>query len=224
MKRVILSGILILNMGLIADELDEIVIVDESQKSSLYQKEEDIVGCDDTVKKEELTCAKEPKAAILSKLPSSQQLSEETLKDDDKKEEIAQQLKTILAELNKLKKEQQADRATIRELKEVISVLSKKKSTNKKEEATIVKQSIQKIAKKETKQHKATKIRKPIKELYRTDSEAIVEVQNNESLSTYAQYYYGDNKLYYKIYKANKDKINSNLQLIIGQQLVIPLQ
>jgi len=222
MKTVLLSGMLILSTNLIADELGEINIVDESQKSALYQKG-DIVGCDDNSVKE-LSCSKEPKAAILSKLPSSQQLTEENLEDDGKKEKIAQQLKGILAQLNQLKKEQQADRATIKELKGLITVLSDKKSVKTKKEVSNVKETIQKISKKETQTHKALKIKKEIKELSRSDEEVIVEVQNNESLSTYAQYYYGNKNKYYKIYKANKDKIGSNLQIMIGQQLTIPLQ
>jgi len=222
MKRVLLSGMLILSTNLIADELGEITIVDESQKSALFQKG-DIVGCDDSSEKE-LTCAKEPKAAILSKLPNSQQLTEENLEDENKKEEIAQQLKNILEELSKLKQEQKADRETIKELKGLITVLSDKKSVKTKKEAIVVKETIQKISKKATPNHKALKIKKEIKELSRTDTEVIVEVQNNESLSTYAQYYYGNKNKYYKIYKANRDKVGSNLQIMIGQQLSIPLQ
>jgi len=205
-----------------AEELEEITIVDESQKSTLFQKG-DIVGCDDHREKE-LSCAKEPKAAILSKLPSSQQLTEENLGDEEKKEEIAQQLKDILEELNQLKKEQQADRETIKELKGLVTVLSDKKSLKTKEEATVVKKSIQKISKKENKKHTSTLIKKEIKEISKTATEAIIEVQNNESLSTYAQYYYGNNKLYYKIYKANKEIIGKNLQITIGQQLRVPLK
>jgi len=55
------------------------------------------------------------------------------------------------------------------------------------------------------------------------DEYVIVQVQRNESLSTYAQYYYNDNRKYYKIYKANRDKINKDFQLIIGTQIKIPL-
>ena len=225
MKTILLSGVLLLSTNLIAneaDELGEINIVDESAKSALYQKEK-IVGCDDYGVKE-LTCAKEPKAAILSKLPSSQQLTETNLKDENKKEKITLQLKNILDELNQLKKEQQADRATIKELKGLITVLSDKKPVNTKKEVITIKKSIQKISKKETSKHKSSGIKRAFKEIYKTEEEVIIEVQNNESLSSYAQYYYGDKNKYYKIYKANKERIGTNLQIMIGQQLRIPLK
>lgn len=72
------------------------------------------------------------------------------------------------------------------------------------------------------KKYKATRIRKPIKEVEVYDDHVVIEVQNNESLSTYAQAYYHDNTKYYRIYKANRDKINKNLQIVIGDRLIIP--
>jgi len=68
-----------------------------------------------------------------------------------------------------------------------------------------------------------TLIRKKIKEIERFDDRVIIEVQSNESLSTYAQAYYNDNSKYYRIYKANRDKIGKNLQIIVGERLTIPL-
>ena len=88
---------------------------------------------------------------------------------------------------------------------------------------TIIKEGIQKISKTQNKSHTATIIRKKIKEISRTEDEVVVEVQQNESLSTYAQAFYGDNTKYYRIYKANNDKISKNMQIIIGQRLTIPL-
>jgi len=213
--------IVALNVELMANnstDLGEINIIDESAKSTLFQREK-IVGCTDFGVKKELSCAKKPKDAILSKLPTSQQLSSTDFDDAGEKEEIKTQLSTILNELNKLKKEQKADRATIKQLHNLITLLSDKKLTS----GNKIKSGIQNITKKQSKSRTATIIRKKIKEISRTTKEVVVEVQQNESLSTYAQAFYGDNTKYYKIYKANRDKVNKNMQIIIGQQLSIPL-
>lgn len=204
------------------DDLGDIKIVDESAKSNLFQREK-IVGCTDFVKKKELSCAKEPKDAILSKLPTSKQLEETDLKDDKTREKMKDQLSSILAELNKLKKEQQASLATIEELQGVISVLSEEKTTNSPKKMTMVKKKIKKMTPKKSKSKTATLIRKKIKEISRDENSVVVEVQNNESLSTYAQAYYNDNRKYYKIYKANKDKIPESMMIVIGDRLTIPL-
>jgi nucleoid-associated protein YgaU len=203
------------------DDLGEIKLIDESAKSNLYQREK-IVGCTDFIEKKELSCAKEPKDAILSKLPTSQQLQQADLEDDNVRKDIKNELSGILAELNKLKKEQQASLATIKRLQGVIDSLSKEKVNNTTEKMAMVKE-IKKITPKKKKSYTKTLIRKKIKEISRTDTEVVVEVQSNESLSTYAQAYYNDNTQYYKIYKANEDKIPSNMMIVIGDRLRIPL-
>ena len=76
MKRMILlTGVMLLALGTKSmanelDELGEIQIVDESAKSTLFQKGK-IVGCTDYGTKKELSCSQKPKDAILSKLPTS---------------------------------------------------------------------------------------------------------------------------------------------------------
>ncbi|HHD75316.1 MAG TPA: hypothetical protein ENK95_00665 [Campylobacterales bacterium] len=204
-----------------SDDLGEIKLIDESAKSTLYQREK-IVGCTDFLEKKELSCAKEPKDAILSKLPTSKQLQDADLEDTQVREDIKGQLNSILSELNKLKKEQQANLATIEKLRGVINVLSKKSANSSTQKTTVV-QEIKKITPKKSQSITKTLIRNKIKEISRTDSEVVVEVQRNESLSTYAQAYYNDNRQYYKIYKANKDKIPENMILVIGDRLTIPL-
>lgn len=214
-------ALLLLSSSGIADELDDIQLIDESAKSALFQKGP-IVGCSDYAKKKELSCAKKADEAILTKLPTSQQIETKDLDKKSDNNEIKNQLNEILKELTQLKKEQQTDRETIQELKNIIAILSdkKKKSVEKK---VSIKKEIKKIEKKKAKPITSTLIRKPIKEIEKTDEYVIIEVQNNESLSTYAQAYYGDNKQYYRIYKANKDKIGKDLQVIIGDKLRIPL-
>ena len=225
MKRMtVLAGIalVVLNSTGMADELDDLKLVDESDKSALFQKGP-IVGCSDHAKKKELSCAKKADEAILTKLPTSQQIETKDLDKKSDNNEIKTQLTSILEDLSQLKKEQKADRETIKELKSLITILSDKKSKSV-EKKSFIQEGIKKIAKKQAKPRTATLIRQPIKEIEKNDDYVIIEVQNNESLSTYAQAYYNDNKQYYRIYKANKDKIGKDLQVIIGDQLKIPLR
>jgi len=217
-------GMLSLSPYLMAEtlgDLGEIKLVDESAKSNLFQREK-IVGCTDFIEKKELSCAKEPKDAILSKLPTSQQLEEADLENDAVRKDIKNELSGILAELNKLKKEQQASLATIKRLQSVIDSLSQEKANTSTEKMTMLKD-IKHITPKKKKSYTKTLIRKKIKEISRTDTEVIVEVQSNESLSTYAQAYYNDNRQYHKIYKANKDKLPANMMIVIGDRLTVPL-
>jgi hypothetical protein len=222
-KMLFIAGIALYSTNLVANELDalgDIQLVDESDKSALFQKGP-IVGCSDH-KKKEMTCSKKPEDVILSQLPTSQQLDEKDLDNEEDSNEIKEQLKSILAELSALKQKQKANKSTITELRSLVKVLSDKKPIKAKEKLKLVKTTIKKIQPKKSKVYKQTLIRKPIKEVEVYDDHVVIEVQNNESLSTYAQVYYNDNTQYYRIYKANKDKINKNLQIIIGDRLIIP--
>jgi len=228
MKNTLVNSILLcmlLHSETMADEL-EIKLVDESAKSALYQKEikGSIVGCFDNAFKKELTCSKKPKDAILSKLPSSKQIEETDLENDNEREQIKMQLANILAELNSLKKAQKADRNTIKELKSVIASLSPKPALPKSQQLTkVIQEKIEQITPKKSQSKAPTRIRKKIKEIYRTENSVVIEVQRNESLSTYAEAYYGDNRKYYKIFQANKHILPPSMILTIGEQLTIPL-
>jgi len=224
---------MLLHSQTMADDL-EIKLVDESKKSALYQKEikGSIVGCFDNALKKELACSKKPKDAILSKLPTSKQIEEVDLKDDNEREQIKMQLANILAELNSLKKAQKADRNTIKELKSVISSLSPQEALPKSQQMSqletkqlnkVIQEKIQQITPKKSRSKRATIIRKKIKEIYRTEDSVVIEVQRNESLSTYAEAYYGDNRKYYRIFQANKHILPPSMILTIGEQLTIPL-
>jgi predicted nuclease with TOPRIM domain len=222
-KMLFIAGIALYSTHLVANELDalgDIQLVDESDKSALFQKGP-IIGCSDH-KKKEMTCSKKPEDVILSQLPTSQQLDEKDLDNEEDSNEIKNQLKSILAELSALKEKQKANKNTITELRSLVKVLSNKKPIQAKEKLKLVKIAIKKIQPKKSKVYKQTLIRKPIKEVEVFDDHVVIEVQNNESLSTYAQVYYNDNTQYYRIYKANKNKINKNLQIIIGDRLIIP--
>jgi len=223
MNRMILitSVTLLLSNHLLANELDELKVIEVATSASLL-KQTTIIGCTDNSQKKEESCSKEEKDIILSKLPTSQQVSEINLEESTENKKIQKQLSDILDELSHLKKAQKADRETIKELKGIIKILSKKKNLNKK--IPTIQKSLEKINSKKEKNYTNTRIRKPIREISRSDIEIIIEVQNNESLSTYAQYYYNDNTKYYKIYQANTDKISKNLQITVGDLLIIPLQ
>jgi len=228
---------MLLHSQTMADEL-EIKLIDESEKSALFQKNDiqgTIVGCYDNAFKEELACSKKPKDAILSKLPSSQQIEETNLENDNEREQIKMQLANILSELNSLKKAQKADRNTIKELKSVISSLSPKIALPKTQQMPqikseqltnvkkVIKEKIKKITPKKSRSKAPTLIRKKIKEISRTEHSVVIEVQSNESLSTYAEAYYGDNRKYYRIFQANKHILPASMILTIGDRLTIPL-
>lgn len=223
MKHKLFGSLLVyalLNTTLMAEE-PEIELIDESSKSTLFQNQKiegTVVGCNDHALKKEMNCAKKPKDAILSQLPTSQQIKDTNLKNDDEREEIKMQLANILRELNSLKKAQKEDRKTIQNLKSIIQELTTKKASKEN-----LQQEIQSIRPKKSKSPFPTLIKKQLKEISRTESSVIVEVQKNESLSTYAEAYYGDNRKYYKIYKANKNIIPPSLMIVIGQRLTIPL-
>ena len=224
MNNLILSTgvILLLTNPLLSDELEPLIIIDESSNSTITDQKS-IVGCTEESHKKEDSCSKKAEEIILNKLPTSQQMSEIDEESNSDIEKIKKQLSTILEELSELKKSQKADRETIKELKEIIAVLSTEKKVTPKKKITLVKKKINRLATKNERRYTDTRIRKPIKEISRSDSEVIIEVQNNESLSTYAQYYFNDNRQYYKIYKANRDKINESLQITVGDHLKIPL-
>ena len=226
MKKItLISGAILLSFGTscMAVELDdlEIKLIDESDKSTLIQKGP-IVGCNDHVNKSELTCSKKPQEIILSKLPTSSQLD---TKDFDKEEDIEQikkQLVVISKALAKLEQDRKKDKETITELNSMIKVLSDRQEKSAKEKLTVVKSGIQKIVKKNITKHQSKYIPKEIKVIETYDDHLVIEVQNGESLSSYAEAYYGDKTKYYQIYQANKDKISPSLEVIIGDRITIP--
>jgi adenylosuccinate synthase len=63
---------------------------------------------------------------------------------------------------------------------------------------------------------------KDVKVIAIKSDHVIIEVQSGECLSKYAQKYYGDSSKYHKIYRANRDKIGKDLQVFIGDRLIIP--
>jgi regulator of replication initiation timing len=226
MKKItLMTGMVLVALGThsYADELDEldIQLVDESNKSEMIQKK--IVGCNDHVKKE-MTCSKEPTQILLSRLPSSNQLSDSGMDTEEELSIIKEQINEILEELNELRKVKNENKQLKAQLQGLIKTISAKKPKSPAKKLTKVKRRIKNIVKKNSKgEIVSTYISKPIKEIKRTNSYVIIEVQSGESLSTYAQAYYQDNRQYYRIYKANRDKIPENMLVAIGEHLTIPL-
>jgi len=226
MKKIIsITGVILLSFGtsciaIGADDFDTIKLIDDSSKSTLKQGH--IVGCNDHVNKKELTCSKEPEEIILSKLPTSSQIDETEFNTDRDMAKIKTQLSTVMKELEKLKKDREQDKKIIEKLSGLIEVISKKKSSS--EKRLTVKKGIENIVKRNITKRKSKYIPRKIKVLESYDDHVVIEVQQGESLSSYAEAYYNDKNKYYRIYKANRDKISSNLEVIIGDRLTIPLQ
>ena len=196
----------------LAEEL-EIKLVDESGNAGLSQGP--IEGCDDE-KKEEHTCSKGEDEVILHKLPTSIQFT-----DHKQVSDLENRLRSVMNELSALKKEKSQNLKTIARLNSMIETLSSQKSDDSKKK--IVETGIKEIVIETEQRRKRLPIAKDIKVLEEYSDYVIIEVQNGESLSKYAKKYYGDNRQYYKIYKANKDKIPANMEIIIGSHLKIPL-
>lgn len=169
------------------DNMDNIVLIDETENSLM--KQDKIIGCDDSLKINELKCSKERTPA-----------------DRDKDiDEIKAQLSDILKQLAELKKE--------------------KDIRTKDTKLNTIKKSIKKLTIDTRDSNITHSYSKPkeIKEIERNEKYIVVEVQSGESLSKYAQKYYGDNRKYYRIYLANKDKISEDLQIYIGDKLIVPI-
>ena len=183
--------LVIFGSNLIADDLDgqmdSIVLTDDSKNSIM--KQDTIIGCDDSLKIDELKCSKERTPA-----------------DRDRDiDEIKAQLSEILKQLAELKKEKDA-RA-------------------KDSKLNTIKKSIKNLTIDTSKDSNVTRSYskpKEIKVVEKRDDYVVVEVQSGESLSKYAQKYYGDSRKYYRIYRANMDKISKDLQIYIGDKLIVP--
>jgi len=78
---------------------------------------------------------------------------------------------------------------------------------------------IKRNKKKRVKRKKVVKIEPKIKGDY-----IVIRVKRGDTLSKYAQKYYGDKSKYYKIYRVNRDKIGRDLKLHVGDKIVIPIE
>ncbi len=223
-KIISIAGTILLYLGvtsvaIASDDLDIKLVVDKPNNTLLKQTK--IIGCNDHAKKKEMSCSKEPEEIILSKLPTSSQLDNTDFNTDKDIENLKKKLNEVMKELARLKKDREHDKKIIEKLSKLIEVISKEKSSQKKK--LTLKRGIENIVKKNIKKRKTKYIPRKIKILEKYDDHLVIEVQSGESLSSYAEAFYNNRNLYYRIYKANKNRINKNLDVMIGDHLIIPL-
>jgi len=101
-------------------------------------------------------------------------------------------------------------------LKKLSELENKKDSEQKRKDISNIKNCLTKLT--DEKKKKETKEKKKKKRDY-----IIVTVKRGDRLSDYAKKYYGDKRKYYRIYRANRDKIAEDYQLIVGDKIIIPL-
>ena len=108
-------------------------------------------------------------------------------------------------------KEQKRD---IEHIKHQLSIILKKLSEIEKEKNISIKS------------RKIRNIRKSIKRVNRhrkNGTYITIRVKRGDRLADYAKKYYGNSRLYYKIYRANRDKIGKDLKLRVGDRIIIPI-
>ena len=75
-----------------------------------------------------------------------------------------------------------------------------------------------------TKEKKSREIVNRVKRVKKHKKDhTVVVVERGDRLSDYAKKYYGDKRKYYRIYKANRDKIAKDMKITIGDIIIIPL-
>jgi len=217
--------LLLLTSNAMATEVDDLAkkvkikLTDERNSSKLIQSGA-IVGCDDTLNIDELKCSKERESdtttLILNKLPTQN----EDLQD------IKEQLSSIVKELSELKKQKESNIRIKEQLVHLIEDISKEESHSSEQRLSMLKKSITELVdldeKSKVKKKKSSVKKEGIKEIAVKSDHVIIEVQQGESLSKYAHKYYHDNRKYYRIYRANTDKIGKDLQIFVGDKLIIP--
>jgi hypothetical protein len=182
----------------IQDQIDSIILIDESYKSEMQQRA--VVGCDNTLQIAEVKCSK--KRDTNSSIVKITTLPKSDKRDDSKDvemEKIKSQLSDILKQLAELQKVKENNKELREQLKKVTL--------------------IQKLV---SKDDSSTRRAKEIKVIQVNSDHVIIRVQEGESLSKYAQKYYGNSKKYHNILRANPDKIDKSLQIYIDDELIIP--
>ena len=130
--------------------------------------------------------------------------------DDSKKGKLTQQKIKGCDEIA-IVKEQKKD---IEDIKHQLSIILKKLSEMEKRKDTYLKNRKRRRVKKSTKR---------VNRYRRKGTYITVRVKRGDRLADYAKKYYGNSKLYYKIYRANRDKIGADLKLRVGDRIIIPI-
>jgi len=148
--------------------------------------------------------------------------SDIVLKDDSHKSTLVQKNITGCIDDNIILKQKKQIRELKRELKRVLVKLSKmeKEINYTKKHKTQTKRKPKKRKRVKKHRNKTTTINRD----YLKGEYIIVRVKRGDTLSKYAKKYYGDRSKYYRIYRANRDKIGRDLMLHIGDKIIIPLK
>jgi hypothetical protein len=150
-------------------------------------------------------------------------MAEESIKlvDESGKSDLVQKEIVGCDENSKIEK-QNRDLNEIKEqlafILKKLSELEKRKDTEQKsKDISNIKNCLSQLTKEKNKKERQNSTQKPQKD------HIVVTVKKGDRLSDYAQKYYGDKRKYYRIYRANRDKIAEDLQLIVGDRIIIPL-
>jgi len=102
-------------------------------------------------------------------------------------------------------------------LKKLSELENKADSEEKSKDISNIKNCLSQLTEEKKIKEKAKKKKK-----YKKDHTVVV-VEKGDRLSDYAKKYYGDKRKYYRIYRANRDKIAEDMKLTIGDIIIIPL-
>jgi len=105
-------------------------------------------------------------------------------------------------------------------LKKLSELENKADSEEKSKDISNIKNCLSQLTEEKKSKERAEKHGKDRK--YKKDHTVVV-VEKGDRLSDYAQKYYGDKRKYYRIYRANRDKIAEDMKLTIGDVIIIPL-
>jgi len=102
-------------------------------------------------------------------------------------------------------------------LKKLSQLENKADSKEKSKDISNIKNCLSQLTEEKKSKERVHRVRK-----YKKDHTVVV-VERGDRLSDYAQKYYGDKRKYYRIYRANRDKIAEDMKLTIGDIIIIPL-
>jgi len=102
-------------------------------------------------------------------------------------------------------------------LKKLSQLENKTDSKEKSKDISNIKNCLSQLTEEKKSKERVHRVRK-----YKKDHTVVV-VERGDRLSDYAKKYYGDKRKYYRIYRANRDKIAEDMKLTIGDIIIIPL-
>jgi len=108
-------------------------------------------------------------------------------------------------------------------LKKLSELENKADSKEKSKDISNIKNCLSQLTEEKKSKERAKRVYKKKRyQKYKKDYTVVV-VEKGDRLSDYAKKYYGDKRKYYRIYRANRDKIAEDMKLSIGDVIIIPL-